>query len=260
MLTRAVFSEGDAARPTTASQPPGRARKTSKHYRSRWQGRSYSAAGLRGKAVRATGSPGHGCWGAAEMSASPGVRGGMPVPGSISKSIGWQCSALASAARRFAGSPVRPRPQFWTVVSSTPTALASWRCVRPRQRRTSASRAPIFASMSASTGTLTTHSLPASASMRRGDETRKRFSARWESAWGREKAPSSGGRGLRVHHAFLTFLLSKTIRGARIGSRKKGPPKPGAKGARIAGLTRAWPIPVGGNRSSAVVRIAAIAR
>ena len=35
-----VFSEGDAARPTTASQPPGRARKTSKHYRSRWQGRS----------------------------------------------------------------------------------------------------------------------------------------------------------------------------------------------------------------------------
>jgi len=98
-------------------------------------------------------------------------------------------------------------------------------------------------------GTLTTHSLPASASMRRGDETRKRFSARCESAWGREKAPSSGGRGLRVHHAFSTFLLSKTIRGARIGSRKKGPPKPGAKGARIAGLTRAWPIPVGGNRS-----------
>src|SRR5215470_9462014 len=40
MLTRAVFSEGDAARPVTASQPPGRARKTSKHYRSRWQGRS----------------------------------------------------------------------------------------------------------------------------------------------------------------------------------------------------------------------------
>ena len=65
---------------------------------------------------------------------------------------------------------------------------------------------------------------------------------------------------MRVHHAFLTFLLSKTIRGARIGSRKKGPPKPGAKGARIAGLTRAWPIPVGGNRSSAVVRIAAITR
>ena len=53
MLTRAVFSEGDAARPTTASQPPERACKTSKHYRSRlarpllskhyrsrWQGRS----------------------------------------------------------------------------------------------------------------------------------------------------------------------------------------------------------------------------
>jgi hypothetical protein len=31
----AVFSEGDAARPITASQPPGRACKTSKHYRSR---------------------------------------------------------------------------------------------------------------------------------------------------------------------------------------------------------------------------------
>src|SRR5215467_12792847 len=28
MLTRAVFSEGDAARPTTASRPPGRACKT----------------------------------------------------------------------------------------------------------------------------------------------------------------------------------------------------------------------------------------
>src|SRR5215472_8517624 len=40
MLTRAVFSEGDAARPITASQPPVRACKTSKHYRSRWQGRS----------------------------------------------------------------------------------------------------------------------------------------------------------------------------------------------------------------------------
>jgi hypothetical protein len=35
MLTRAVFSEGDAARPITASQPPERACKTSKHYRSR---------------------------------------------------------------------------------------------------------------------------------------------------------------------------------------------------------------------------------
>jgi hypothetical protein len=35
MLTCAFFSEGDAARPITASQPPGRARKTSKHYRSR---------------------------------------------------------------------------------------------------------------------------------------------------------------------------------------------------------------------------------
>src|SRR5262245_24781528 len=36
MLTRAVFSEGDAARPTPVSQPPGRAHgKTSKHYRSR---------------------------------------------------------------------------------------------------------------------------------------------------------------------------------------------------------------------------------
>jgi hypothetical protein len=35
MCKRAVFSEGDAARPITASQPPGRARKTSKHYRSR---------------------------------------------------------------------------------------------------------------------------------------------------------------------------------------------------------------------------------
>jgi hypothetical protein len=32
---RAVFSQGDAARPITASQPPGRACKTSKHYRSR---------------------------------------------------------------------------------------------------------------------------------------------------------------------------------------------------------------------------------
>src|SRR5262244_1196245 len=32
MLTRAVFSEGDAARPITASQPPVRACKTSKHY------------------------------------------------------------------------------------------------------------------------------------------------------------------------------------------------------------------------------------
>ena len=32
---RAVFSEGDAARPITASQPPERACKTSKHYRSR---------------------------------------------------------------------------------------------------------------------------------------------------------------------------------------------------------------------------------
>src|SRR5262249_49169694 len=40
MLRRAVFSEGDAARPITASQPPVRACKTSKHYRSRWQGRS----------------------------------------------------------------------------------------------------------------------------------------------------------------------------------------------------------------------------
>src|SRR5262252_10745826 len=53
MRGRAVFSEGDAARPTTASQPPERACKTSKHYRSRlarpllskhyrsrWQGRS----------------------------------------------------------------------------------------------------------------------------------------------------------------------------------------------------------------------------
>src|SRR5215813_13532855 len=36
MLTRAVFSEGDAARPITSSQPPGRACKTSKHYRSRF--------------------------------------------------------------------------------------------------------------------------------------------------------------------------------------------------------------------------------
>src|SRR5262245_39089445 len=35
MCARAVFSEGDAARPITASQPPGRARKTSKHYRAR---------------------------------------------------------------------------------------------------------------------------------------------------------------------------------------------------------------------------------
>src|SRR5262249_45450802 len=35
MLKRAVFSEGAAARPITASQPPGRACKTSKHYRSR---------------------------------------------------------------------------------------------------------------------------------------------------------------------------------------------------------------------------------
>src|SRR5262249_1850374 len=35
MFTRAVFSEGDAARPITASQPPERACKTSKHYRSR---------------------------------------------------------------------------------------------------------------------------------------------------------------------------------------------------------------------------------
>src|SRR6516225_599291 len=102
--------------------------------------------------------------------------------------------------------------------------------------------------MSASMGTLTTHSLPASASMRRGDETRKRFSARCESAWGREKAPSSGGRGLRVHHAFSTFLLSKTIRGARIGSRKKGPPKPGGQGgadcwfdARMANSSRRKP-------------------
>src|SRR6516165_3301076 len=40
MCGRAVFSEGDAARPITASQPPVRACKTSKHYRSRWQGRS----------------------------------------------------------------------------------------------------------------------------------------------------------------------------------------------------------------------------
>src|SRR5215831_12114881 len=31
-----VFSEGDAARPITASQPPGRACQTSKHYRSRF--------------------------------------------------------------------------------------------------------------------------------------------------------------------------------------------------------------------------------
>src|SRR5262249_57228630 len=37
MLTRAV-SEGDAARPITASQPPGRACKTSKHYRPRSRG------------------------------------------------------------------------------------------------------------------------------------------------------------------------------------------------------------------------------
>src|SRR5262249_37075875 len=47
---------------------------------------------------------------------------------------------------------------------------------------------------------------------------------------GREKAPSSGGRGLRVHLAFLTFLPSKTIRGAAIWFRcKKGkaPPKRG---------------------------------
>src|SRR5262249_24473436 len=36
MFGRAVFSEGDAARPITASQPPGRACKTSKHYRSRF--------------------------------------------------------------------------------------------------------------------------------------------------------------------------------------------------------------------------------
>jgi len=47
---------------------------------------------------------------------------------------------------------------------------------------------------------------------------------------GREKAPSSGGRGLRVHHAFLTFLPSKTIRGAAIWFRcqkGKAPPKRG---------------------------------
>ena len=35
MCGRAVFSEGDAARPITASQPPVRVCKTSKHYRSR---------------------------------------------------------------------------------------------------------------------------------------------------------------------------------------------------------------------------------
>ena len=35
MCGRAVFSEGDAARPITASQPPVRACKTSKYYRSR---------------------------------------------------------------------------------------------------------------------------------------------------------------------------------------------------------------------------------
>src|SRR5262245_20205138 len=35
MSGRAVFSEGDAARPITASQPPVRACKTSKHYRPR---------------------------------------------------------------------------------------------------------------------------------------------------------------------------------------------------------------------------------
>src|SRR5262245_36537296 len=35
MSGRAVFSEGDAARPVTASRPPVRACKTSKHYRSR---------------------------------------------------------------------------------------------------------------------------------------------------------------------------------------------------------------------------------
>ena len=112
------------------------------------------------------------------------TRRGAPAPGSISNSSGWQYSASASGPKCFAEIAWRPRSQFWIAVKVTPTALASWRCVRPRQRRTSASRAPIFASMSASMGTLTTHSLPASASMRRGDETRKRFSARWESAWG----------------------------------------------------------------------------
>ena len=89
MLTRAVFSEGDAARPITASQPPGRARKTSKHYRSRWQGRSYSAADLRGKAARATGSPGHGCGAEGVSRLHLVCAASRPFPGSISKSIGW---------------------------------------------------------------------------------------------------------------------------------------------------------------------------
>src|SRR5262249_3279587 len=52
---------------------------------------------------------------------------------------------------------------------------------------------------------------------------------------GREKAPSSGGRGLRVHHAFLTFLPSKTIRGAAIWFRcQKG------KGPAEAGRGLSW--------------------
>src|SRR5262249_49134409 len=38
---------------------------------------------------RATGSTGHGCGAEGGKSPSPGVRGVTPVPGSISKSIGW---------------------------------------------------------------------------------------------------------------------------------------------------------------------------
>jgi len=76
------------------------------------------------------------------------TRRGAPAPGSISNSSGWQYSASASGPKCFAEIAWRPRSQFWIAVMVTPTVLASWRCVRPRQRRTSASRAPIFASMS----------------------------------------------------------------------------------------------------------------
>src|SRR5215831_15638630 len=89
MLPRAVFSEGDAARPITASQPPGaHARLASitgqggKAALSPPQVCAAKPRGLQAPPATAAGLRGG-------KSPSPGVCGVTPVPGSISKSIGW---------------------------------------------------------------------------------------------------------------------------------------------------------------------------